>query len=81
MKVKLPSISKNPVESVAKKSAKILDVFTSTVNELKTVNNEINGHISTHEDEKRKIEENLRSLNQTKEDNNKVISKIEKIFE
>lgn len=70
----------NPVKSVTDKSSKILDVFTSTVNDLKNVNAEVDSHISTNEEQKRKLEENLAALNQVKNDNNKVIEKINKLF-
>lgn len=63
------------------KSKKIVDVFTKTVNDLQEVNTAIDGHIDTHTEKKRKIEEKLTSLAQTKANNAKVIDKINKIFE
>lgn len=70
----------NPVKSVTDKSSKILDVFTKTVDDLKNVNTEVDGHINAQEEEKRKLEENLAALNEVKVQNSKVIEKINKLF-
>lgn len=71
----------DPVKKVTKKSAKIVDVFTKTVTNLNKANAEIDNHIESHTAEKQRIEDNLTTLNAVKESNNKVINKVNKIFE
>ena len=70
----------NPVKRVINRSNNILDVFTKTVTDLQTVNNQIDTHVTKHEAKIQKLSTNLATLNQVREDNNKVINKINTFF-
>lgn len=62
-------------------SAKIVDVFTKTVTDLQAVNEQIDNHEMATNEKISKLNSNLRTLKTTRENNNKVIAKISKIFE
>ncbi len=71
----------DPVEKFSSKSAKILDVFTKTIDDLKIVNNAIEKEEAERIEAKKELDRELESLAITKEKNLSVIGKITKIFE
>lgn len=72
---------KTEVERLQTKSSNILDVFTKTVNELKSVNDEIQTSREETISRISQLELDLSSLNETRVKNESVILKIEKILE
>lgn len=77
------SVFKKPatVEYLKKKSNSILDVFTKTVSELTSVNEEITSVSEEKATEKARLEADLAILSLQKDENNRVIKKIEQIFQ
>lgn len=71
----------NRVAELQEKSQSILDVFSRTITDLTEVNFEIDTVSAEKEAEKAKLEADLNLLKTRKEDNAKVITKINKIFE
>jgi len=71
----------NSVKKLQQKSASILDVFTSTVNQLRTVNETVEKEAVIREMEKERIEKELSELQTIKSNNEAVINKISKILE
>jgi hypothetical protein len=74
------SANKVAINKLHKQSKQILDVFTQTITNLNSVNSEIEGHLSTREDELKRIQEEQEHLNSIMANNNKIISNIEKIL-
>lgn len=72
---------KDPVQKLQNRSNDVLSVFTKTVNDLKSINTEVDKEVATREEEKARIEEELSALNRTKASNELVVSKINKFFE
>lgn len=68
------------LNALAKRSKGILDVFTSTISDLTVVNADIDVLAKEREAEKATIEQHLVSLATEKENNSKVIDKINSIF-
>lgn len=68
------------ITSLRKKSESIVNVFTKTVNELKTVNAEVVVVSDTKTAEIAKLEQEVADLASIKMANEKVISKIETIL-
>lgn len=71
----------NQINKLQEQSKTILDVFTKTVTDLTEVNNEADQLSKKKEEEKKKLEEEITSLGSIKADNQKVIEKINKLFE
>lgn len=69
-----------PLERLANKSKKTLDVFTRTINELTNINQEIDIEVVQQEARKKQIEENIASLSEIHKENAKVIIKINQIL-
>lgn len=69
------------IEKLQKNSDKILSVFTKTITDLTTVNQEVDSHIEFRESEIKRINAETENLNNIKVNNQKVIDKINKIFE
>lgn len=65
---------------LAKESGKVLDIFTSTVVALTTINGAAQECIDDNERKKAEIEKELCALKDIKDKNEIVINKIEKIF-
>jgi len=63
------------------RSKNVVDVFTRTVEDLKQINHDIQNLSEKKEQEKAKLEGELATLDGQKVSNNKVIEKINKIFE
>lgn len=63
-------------DQLQKDSDKIIDVFTSTVNNLSAINSKVDASVKQREEEKAKIEQELSQLNTIKERNNKFMEKI-----
>lgn len=75
------SLKTNLVARITSKSADIIDVFTKTVNDLTALNNQIDIERDNKLAERAKIEADLTTLAEHREKHDKVISKINKIFE
>ena len=73
--------SYNAVDALKKKSAGIVDIFTRTVQQLAAVNEEINAVAEQKTEEKARLEMEVTQLLSQKQDNDRVIEKINKIFE
>ena len=73
--------SYNAVDALKKKSAGIVDIFTRTVQQLAAVNEEINAVAEQKTEEKARLEMEVTHLLVQKQDNDRVIEKIKKIFE
>jgi uncharacterized small protein (DUF1192 family) len=69
------------IEKLQKNSSKILSVFTKTITDLTKVNSEVDEHIAFRQAEIQRIEAENATLGNIKAENEKVISKINKIFE
>jgi uncharacterized small protein (DUF1192 family) len=68
------------IEKLQKNSSKILSVFTKTITDLTKVNSEVDEHIAFRQAEIQRIEAENATLGNIKAENEKVISKINKIF-
>lgn len=75
-----PFLKSNSVEALKRKSASIVDVFTRTVEDLNDVNQEIQKVAEDKAAEKARLEADLAILNLQKDENSRVIRKIEQIF-
>lgn len=73
--------SKPSAESLKKKSGDIVEVFTSTINNLEAVNGEIEALAAEKTAEKERIEQELNKLSAQKADNGLIISKLKQIFQ
>ena len=71
----------NSIENLQKQSTDIVSIFTKTVEDLKTVNTHVETQEKQRIEQKAKIDAELAALSTIKVDNEKVISKISKIFE
>jgi hypothetical protein len=69
------------IDNLHKKSGRILDIFTSTITDLHTVNGEIDEHIELRNQEIAQIQKEHARLYEIKGGNTKVIEKISKILE
>lgn len=69
-----------PIDKLHKRSIAIVDIFTTTVTDLTSVNNEIDDHIESREEEIKQIQVEHARLHSIKADNTKVIEKINSIF-
>lgn len=67
--------------NLAKRSGKIVNVFTKTSDSLRKVNQEADLSADEKDKKRLKLEQELKDLEIIKKENEKVISKIEKIFE
>lgn len=74
-------LKSSSVNSLKDRSKKIVDVFTKTVDDLTQVNADIQKVAEQKAIEKARIEADLTALTTQQDDNNRVISKIQKIFE
>lgn len=74
-------LRKPSVRTLANKSRKIVDVFTETINELKSVNEKTENYSSQKKAQKDAIELELTQLDNISANNSRVIEKIEKILE
>lgn len=68
------------IEKLQKNSDKIVNVFTKTINDLTTVNQEVDTHIESRNAEIERINAENAKLVSIKDANQKVIDKISKIF-
>jgi len=66
----------NKVKALENKSGKILGIFTSTMQDLHTVNTEVDDEITMREDAIKHLTEEKIALNATKDINTKMINKI-----
>ena len=69
------------VEKAHRQSASILDIFTKTTEELSKLNNFIEQETALKIEAQRKLAEDIQKLGTLKENHDKVITKIAKIFE
>lgn len=69
-----------PIDKLHKRSNSIVDIFSSTIADLSAVNNEIDDHIESREQELKQIQAEHARLHSIKADNTKVIDKIQSIF-
>lgn len=69
------------IDKLRKSSDKITSVFTKTINELTTVNQEIDEHIDARDEEIRRINAEKEQLSCIKEQNTTFLTKLTKIFE
>lgn len=77
----MPIFKTPSVESLKKRSVAVLDVFTRTIEELSTINEEIKKVSEEKAAEKARIEADLAVLGLQQAENIRVVRKIEKIFE
>lgn len=75
------SLLGNKTDKLHSNSKNILDIFTSTVEDLTNLNKEIEARELEQFEVKKKLEDELSKLAYMKENHSKVISKINKIFE
>lgn len=68
------------VKKLQEKSDGIISVFTKTINELKVVNDEVDKELTSREQEKARIENELVLLNTTKAKNTTTINKINSLL-
>jgi hypothetical protein len=73
-------LSNNTVEKLRTQSDNILDVFTSTINDLQAVNSNVDNAMATKLDQRSKIEGDINILQDIKQKNASVIEKIGKIL-
>ena len=73
-------INSNSVENLSKVSS-IVDVFTITMNDLKEVNSKIQLAQADRMEKVKKLSDEHASLTEVRMKNERVISKIEKLFE
>jgi hypothetical protein len=73
-------LSNNTVEKLRNQSDNILDVFTSTINDLQAVNSNVDNAMATKLDQRSKIEGDINILQDIKQKNASVIEKIGKIL-
>ena len=71
----------DPIDGLSKDSQGIVDIFTRTVDDLKELNTQIDIHSVERENAIKKLTLEMEKLSSIKGDNEKVISKIAKIFE
>lgn len=69
------------VASLQTKSKSIVDVFTKTVTELKSVNSEVDKLSNEKSEQRNKLDQELVELSEVKASNERIVSKIEKILE
>lgn len=69
------------LDSLRRKSNNALDVVTHTINELSTVNEQIDLVISEIENEKAQLEKTEAGLHNTKSHNSKIINKFKALIE
>ena len=83
MKKKVDIIKQKQFEltMLANKSMAALDLVTSTINNLSTINEEIDVKVSEIEEAKEKLQNTENDLKSTKERNAKVISKFKALIE
>lgn len=73
--------SKTDVSKLLQKSSNIVNVFTKTVNDLKEVNEQIETAMEEKQEERKRLETDITTLDTLKSTHVKVISKITSIFE
>lgn len=73
--------NKTPTESLIEKSDSILNVFRNTANELISINLEIQEENKLLEEERQEIESKQKRLNDAKNQNEKVATKIKLFLE
>lgn len=71
---------KGELDSIVEDSARVLDVFSKTVNELTSINTRVDAEKAVKLEEKAQLEEQIAILTVTQEKNAKVISKIENLL-
>ena len=64
-----------------KESSNALDLVTSTINHLSSINDEIDSQVAEIEEAKAKLELTESGLNETKQHNVKIISKFRALIE
>lgn len=69
------------LHSLQTRSANAIDVVTTTINELSSVNEQIDITIGEIEDAKAKLQNTENDLNTTKEHNAKIINKFKALIE
>lgn len=74
-------LTKESVDKLHEHSQDIQDVFTKTIEGLQSVNSRLDEHAAEKETAKKKLEDELAKMSVLKAKNEKVISKISKIFE
>jgi septal ring factor EnvC (AmiA/AmiB activator) len=72
---------KNVIGKLAQKSQKTLDIFNKTITELTSQNQEIDEEIVARKTEVERLHNEAVTLDSLKTNNQKVIEKINKIFE
>jgi len=71
---------KSKIEHLNERSENVINVFTETVNSLKTINEEIDSHKAEKLAEKAKLESHIETLEERSKANTLVINNIQKIF-
>lgn len=70
----------NPKKTLQQRSADAIDVFSKTVKDLTTINEEIDDDVAQKQAQIKELEEAANSLKQTSAKNLKVIGKINEII-
>jgi hypothetical protein len=71
----------NKTKAIQTKSKSVLDIFTKTVENLSILNDTIDTEATLKQEEIDKLSSELIMLNDLKDQHNKVINKINRIFE
>ena len=71
---------KSKVHSLKERSEGLIEAFTSAIQGLKNINDEIGIHRSDRLNEKAKIEEDIKLLEEHAMSNDKIIANLEQIF-
>jgi hypothetical protein len=69
------------IQKLQKNSDKIVSVFTKTITDLSNVNQEVDDHLTSRDEEIKRIQEEKARLASIKENNQKMIDKLNKLFE
>lgn len=71
----------HPISNLTKKSLKSVNIFNKTINDLTKVNAKVEEHVTKRQTKVEQLQNEQSYLNKIKDDNQKVIGKISKIFE
>ncbi len=72
---------KDPIKKVQDKSKSIVSVFTKTITDLSSVNTEINSHVEERQTKIKNLASEVDLLATQKTENEKLIAKLNKLFE
>ena len=69
------------IKRLTRRSEDVVNVFTKTIKDLTEINSQVSGAEADRLKKKARLEAELADLDKIKQDNQKVIDKINKIFE